>query len=498
MSVRRVYGTETEFSIVIARKNELVDGRLCYDVPDQDELKDIVQGCLPKSVDGLPEHLPSAVYRGASAWLYNGGKWYLDVQHVEYATPEAANLDDLVASEYAGERLCFLALENAVKQGYFKAFSLNKRCVDKDGTSWGYHENYLVRRSALDPSQFEAKHTAAFNLLALHLATRNIYCGAGMVRDGKFYIAQKASVLTCDYSEATVTSKPLINLRDEPHANSNDYVRLHVTSADPHMSPWATKISVGTTELIISMIEDGVKLDANWQLGANELHKIARIVAGDPTCKAPIQCENGSTTSALEIQNMLLQKAKHWAAGRTLTIDQQFALREWGRACQQISQNPLLLHDRAEWPARLAMLERYIHKSSSAGKDIGWDSPEVAERDLAWDRIDSPLAGTPGNMMRARIWKHWMPAEELILERMVQAPPDTRANARSKLIKALGHAVHLAVDWGRVEFRLEPGDPLVRIPLPDPLSTTYEKRLFPVGIGSHYGDTQDLVGASVY
>lgn len=478
MIENRAFGTEIEWGLmVVPTFHYRVDeqGRPQYQLIADDDVGRLIRDCLPKSPEGLPDHLPKHLGR-ISYMLSNGGKAYADHGHPEYCTPEVTTLDDLVASEIAGERIIFQIFKNAVARGnIIRDFALNKRVIDDKNSSWGYHENYQVDRRYIDIKKRHgkegeaAKHAEAFDLLLDHFATRTIYCGAGGIRQGRFVVGQKTSVVTHEFSLDTVNEKPLINTRDEVHGDIDKYARLHVPAVDPHMSPWGTRMSVGPTDLILSMLECGYQPDdTTLRLAPNTRHSVARAVATDPTCRETFRTTSGLYVTANTIQQNLLEQVKKWAKGRELSNDQQWVLEEWERTLSDIEQNPMLLKNRAEWVYRKLAHDKYrngqlqedMKKTRRTANEL------LHERDVQWDRIGTP--GSIGTLLRGRLWGDWMPDEALVQERMV-LPPNTRAKLRKAFIDRFENHRYAALHWDvATPPSIFPDAP--RIELPDPRS----------------------------
>ncbi|HJQ07926.1 MAG TPA: proteasome accessory factor PafA2 family protein [Candidatus Saccharimonadales bacterium] len=469
MLIDRVVGTEMEYGITVEWEDR---DRLQGNAQIDDE--EAVLSINHFEIDKLLFNVPDGLYRTAQ-FLTNGSSSYADHYHPEYATPEIKvtnaseieaydGLDELVAAEIAGERIIMHAFEVAKKQGIIRSYSLNNRILDEFGTTTGYHENYLVDRGRLDIKKAEGEQYDAFGLFGLHNATRNIYAGSGGVyrpkgeTDLTFTVAQKPVTLQKDFNLATTTEKPLINTRDEPHAAARHFARLHNVCADPSNSAWSKRIKVGTTVMVLDAIENGAKLGGVLEFEQGKLHHIARQVAADPTCKRPVRRANGATIKPVDIQYEILARAHHNAARYTQTKVTKWILAEWERALRLITEDPLLLADRADWPLRYKMHQKY------GGYNLG--------RDVQFDMINPGENGRNTiAVARAKKWKQWMPPEELIQARMVSPPPNTRAWPRGNYIKKSVHnRFAIRVNWGGWSQLAAPKECIV----PDPRSTRTE------------------------
>lgn len=390
------------------------------------------------------EYLPPTLERigsGLSGYCSNGSRLYGDVgEHSEYATPEDASFMGTIANEIAGERILYHVLKSAQDKKKLRNFVLNKRVVDeyKNGRSWGYHENYLAPADALEIS------ARGLALLGTHLATRNVLVGAGSLRrdnDGnsQYFLAQKATDVITDFRNATTSNKPVVNLRQEPHANPDIWRRVHVTSGDPNMSPWASFMKLGTTSLILRLIENGDKLE---KLRVQSLANLAQHVARDLSLRQTVKLVNGSTIRPLEIQVALHDAARALAEDIDLPDEEKLVLSEWQKALDDAKADPRLLHDRSDWVAKKIMLDGYADRHGLCDNDS-----ELFKKDRQWDNI-GPLG--IGMKLRQTRWADWMPSETLIAERMLTPPDNTRATVRGKFIKHFAKSSGISVGWSTI------------------------------------------------
>src|SRR6202049_1331379 len=266
--------------------------------------------------------------RSSNVFLENGARLYLDVgSHPEYATPECDSIADLVVHDKAGERILEGLVQSAEQrlreEGIRGEVFLFKNNTDSAGNSYGCHENYLVEREG-DFSKFT-------DVLIPFLVTRQVYAGAGKVlqtaRGAMYCIAQRAEHIWEGVSSATTRSRPIINTRDEPHADAERYRRLHVIVGDTNMSEYATYLKVGATCLMLAMVEDSSTVLRDLTL-ENPIRAI-REISQDPTCKRKVKLANGREISALEIQGEYLDRAIRFAERRGLPPDLKQALEMW-------------------------------------------------------------------------------------------------------------------------------------------------------------------------
>lgn len=426
----RITGTEMEWSITVPLRN-------C----GQPESSMAMNSC--EAGDHVQYYLDRHMgYMGKNHdfYLANGARLYMDVgEHLEYATPEDDSLMGTVANEIAGEQLLRRVFEKAAARpdSSLEEFSLNKRVIDDSGNVWGYHENYYSPGSAITISE------AGLALLGVHLATRNIFFGAGVLRpDGHYRIAQKAGRLNCDSNSGTMhTTVPVVNLRKEPlTAESVNGQRVHVTSGDATMSPWATFMKLGTTSLVLRLMEAGQHME--WLRLKQSLKAVAAMVTHDTTLRTRLELENGKRLYAHEIQEALLSEARRLRGRRQLPEEEDMVLEEWQRAVDDAAEDPLLLADRADWAGKLVRLRRYRERHG-----LKWNDEELRRKDRQWDNIGPKGVGL---IMRQTTWREWMPDQTLVDARMATPPGTTRAAVRGHFIDHFSGYSDASAGWDKV------------------------------------------------
>src|ERR687884_1997333 len=259
--------------------------------------------------------------RSSNVFLENGARLYLDVgSHPEYATPECDSIRDLVVHDKAGERilegLVHSAEQRLREEGIRGEVFLFKNNTDSAGNSYGCHENYLVER--------EGDFTKFTDVLIPFLVTRQVYAGAGKVlqtaRGAMYCVSQRAEHIWEGVSSATTRSRPIINTRDEPHADAEKYRRLHVIVGDSNMSETTTMLKVGTAALVLEMIESGV---AFRDFSLDNPIRAIREVSHDLTGRRPVRLAGGRQASALDIQREYHSRAhERFASGADKTTRQ--------------------------------------------------------------------------------------------------------------------------------------------------------------------------------
>ena len=279
--------------------------------------------------------------RSSNVFLENGARLYLDVgSHPEYATPECDSISDLVIHDKAGERILEHLVVSAEarlrEEGIRGVIFLFKNNTDSAGNSYGCHENYLTTR------RDDFTHYA--EVLIPFLISRQIYAGAGKVlqtaRGAQYCISQRAEHIWESVSSATTRSRPIINTRDEPHADAERYRRLHVIVGDSNMSEYATFLKVGTTSIMLRMLEDSSVVIRDMTL-ENPIRAI-REISHDTTCRRKVRLANGREASALDIQSEYLERAQRYQQAKGLSPLEDKALANVGALPERHRKGPLV------------------------------------------------------------------------------------------------------------------------------------------------------------
>ncbi|KJY43995.1 Pup--protein ligase [Streptomyces sp. NRRL B-1568] len=320
--------------------------------------------------------------RSSNVFLRNGARLYLDVgSHPEYATPECDSVTELVTHDKAGERILEGLLVDAERRLHEEGIAgdvyLFKNNTDSAGNSYGCHENYLVAR--------HGEFSRLADILIPFLVTRQLLCGAGKVlqtpRGAVYCVSQRAEHIWEGVSSATTRSRPIINTRDEPHADAERYRRLHVIVGDSNMSETTMLLKVGATDLVLRMIEAGtVMRDLTLE---NPIRAI-REVSHDITGRRKVRLASGREASALEVQQEYYEKAVDFCERRgirTGTVERVLEL--WGRSLEAIRDENLdLISTEIDWVMKYQLIERYRAKNN-----ITMSHPRVAQIDLAYHDI---------------------------------------------------------------------------------------------------------------
>jgi proteasome accessory factor A len=378
--------------------------------------------------------------RSSNVFLENGARLYLDVgSHPEYATPECDSVLDLVAHDKAGERILEALLAAAEVRLHEEGISgdvfLFKNNTDSAGNSYGCHENYLVARAG--------EFARMADVLIPFFVTRQVYAGAGKVlhgpRGAQFCLSQRAEHIWEGVSSATTRSRPIINTRDEPHADAERYRRLHVIVGDSNMSEWTTFMKVGITDLVLRMVEENtVMRDLTLE---NPIRAI-REISHDVTCQRKVRLANGRELSAIEIQAEYFERTSRFVEHRGADAASKRLLREWESAIEALAAGePERLVRKVDWVTKQVLIDRY-----RARNDLPLSHPKVALMDLAYHDVNRQrglyyLLERNGKVDRS--------ADERDVQRAMREPPaTTRAKLRGDFIRqAKQKRRDYTVDW---------------------------------------------------
>jgi proteasome accessory factor A len=376
--------------------------------------------------------------RSSNVFLENGARLYLDVgSHPEYATPECDSVYDLVVHDKAGERILEGLLRAAEarlrEEGISGDIYLFKNNTDSAGNSYGSHENYLVSRYG--------EFGRLAEVMIPFFVTRQIFSGAGKVlqtaRGALFCISQRAEHIWEGVSSATTRSRPIINTRDEPHADAEKYRRLHVIVGDSNMNEWASYLKVGSTALLLRMVEEGVQIrDMTLE---NPIRAI-REISHDATCRRRVRLANGREASALDMQKEYVEKALRWVDQRDDPILKEIATM-WDHAVACLEHDQAKLTHQIDWVAKRELIESYRarHKLSLA-------HPRVALMDLAYHDVNRNR-GLYYLLERRGLAERM--CDERDIDHATHEPPQTtRAKLRGEFIHAAKRKRRdFTVDW---------------------------------------------------
>jgi len=421
MSTRRIFGLETEYGVTCA-------------APDGQGL----------SADEVARYLFRKVVawgRSSNVFLRNGSRLYLDVgSHPEYATAECDDVRQLIAYDRGGERILEGLVTDAQQrlelEGIPGRIHLFKNNTDSAGNSYGCHENYLVRR--------QGDFARLADILVPFLITRQILTGAGKImatpKGATFCLSQRADHIWESVSSATTRSRPIINTRDEPHADAEKYRRLHVIVGDSSMAEPTTMLKVGATDMVLRVIEAGIPMR---DMALENPMRAIREISHDMTGKAPIMLATGRTVTAIDLQQEYLTRVRSFVeeSGEITPMDKQvFDL--WERGLAALEAGDLSSVERElDWVIKHQLIRRYQEKHSL---DLG--DPRIARLDLAYHDISR----TEGlyNLLAARGLVDKVASDIEVFESTAVPPQTTRAKLRGDFVRKAQEAKRdYTVDW---------------------------------------------------
>ncbi len=390
--------------------------------------------------------------------LSNGARFYNDHAHPEYSTPECTTLRELVAQDKAGERIlaeCARRRDGHLPVG--QHVQLYKNNTDFLGHSYGCHDNYLMRRDV--PWDCIVAGALPF------LITRQIFAGAGKMglesecaanEPGVFQISQRADFFTVQVSIDTMNRRPLVNTRDEPHANTSKYRRFHVIIGDSNMSEWATALKIGTTSLVLELIERG-------QAPAIEIAQpisATKSISRDQTYQWIIELRDGRKISAIDVQRLYLRAAESIA---NETEQGQWVWQEWNDALNDLERDIALCRDRIDWVAK-----KFLLLSLQEEEKLAWTDPWLQAIDLEYHNVDLQR-GLYYELVRQGSMRR-VASEEEIHAAIFSPPVTTRAFFRGRAVARFNEQIE-SIQWNEIVFTNN-GRSLRRVALPEPADET--------------------------
>ncbi len=416
---RRIFGIENEYGVTC-----------------------VLRGQRRLSPDEVARYLFRRVVswgRSSNVFLENGARLYLDVgSHPEYATPECDSIYDVVAHDRAGERILEGLVESAerrlAEEGIRGDIYLYRNNTDSAGNSYGCHENYLIGR--------QGDFQRTIDTLLPFLVTRQIWEGAGKLLNtarGTIYsLAQRAEHIWEGSSSATTRSRPIINTRDEPHADAEKYRRLHVIAGDSNMSQYATYVKIGTMVALLQMLEDNVVFR---DLTLENPIRAIREISHDVTCRRTVKLANGRELSALDIQWEYLERVMRYTRTTGVSAEVERAVSMWEHLLTGLEKDPMTLGREVDWVAKFHLIERYQERNA-----LPLSSARLAMIDLNYHDVNRDR-GLFHKMERAGL-VDTIVTDDDIARAMVEAPATTRARLRGAFIKAAKDKRRdFTVDW---------------------------------------------------
>ena len=432
-------------------------GRARWDYEEESPLRDARGFSYSGSLYDPAEALADEDLGLANVILTNGARLYVDHAHPEYATPEVTNPWDLVLWDKAGERVMAEASRRAATIPGSQPIHLYKNNTDNKGASYGAHENYLMSRST--PFADIVVHLTPF------FVTRQIVCGAGRVgigQDGStagFQVSQRADFFEVEVGLETTLKRPIINTRDEPHADADKYRRLHVIIGDANLSEISTYLKMGTTALILSMIEEKA---LSTDLGIADPVAELKAVSHDPQLRHLIRMRDGRRLTALDLQWAFYERAHAFVTDRQgADVDKvtRDVLERWESVLDRLGRDPMLCAGELDWVAKLRLLEGYRDRES-----LAWASPKLQLVDLQYSDV-RPDKGLYHRLV-ARGSMATLFSEDEVRRAMTNPPEDTRAYFRGRCLAQYAAEV-VAASWDSVIFDVG-RESLVRVPMMEP------------------------------
>src|SRR5262245_5240688 len=471
MAIPKVLGTETEYGIAavgqpdfnpVLSSSLLISSyagslrRIRWDYEDESPLRD-ARGFEPVSGREMSEEDLGL----ANVILPNGARYYVDHAHPEYSTPECLSPRDLVIHDKAGERVLERSLDVvATEMPSTPALSIYTNNSDGKGNSYGTHENYLVDRAT--PFADIVRDLTPF------FVSRQIFTGAGKLGleaqwDDRgrhvFQLTQRADFFETEVGLETTLKRPIINTRDEPHADPEKYRRLHVIVGDANLCEVAMFLKVGTTAIVLKMIEDGFLPDFSLVNPVAAIHEVSR----DVSLTAQVALTDGRRMTALQLQWEYLELARKYVDREDDTFENREVVDRWESVLQGLAADPRSLRAQLDWVAKLAVLEGFRDRDG-----LGWSDPKLRAIDLQYHDVRRDrglyhrLEGS-GKIER-------ITTDDEVVRAVMEPPDDTRAYFRGRCIGKFPDAIaaaswdSLIMDTGR--------DALQRIPMREPLRGT--------------------------
>jgi proteasome accessory factor A len=440
-------------------KHVYPESNIRWDYDVENPLRD-ARGFDISRADADPSQLTDEGQAIPNLVLPNGARFYVDHAHPEYAAPEVLNPIDITKWDLAGEQIMKVAVALDAKEFPEDKIRVFKNNVDNKGSSYGTHENYQMNRS----TQF-SKIVAG---LTPHFITRQIFCGAGRIGIGQksenigYQISQRADYIEAHVGLETTMKRPIINTRDEPHADLKISRRLHVIIGDANMSDFANILKVGSTALVISMIEDEFvdfdEVDLLNPVG------VVKDISHDLDMKNIYLTNSGKKFSAIDIQEWYLEKSKLYLSQIGYDNNSRQVIDFWEQALMGLRNNKDDLADRVDWIAKLALINRYKEK-----QNLTLNDDLIQSLDFKYSEITSD-DGIAQVLRRKNFLKQYLEASEV--DKAISEPPtDTRAWFRGKALSKFSKSI-AAASWDSLILDIDKNQPLFRISTTDPLKGT--------------------------
>jgi len=468
MAVPKVMGTEIEYGITVHNDRDfdpisscvlLVnsyredhENKILWDYDQENPLAD-ARGFQVEGEKYTPNQQENIA---RNKTLMNGARYYVDHAHPEYSCPEVTNARDLVVHEKAGERILEISRRdaNAMLPDGTKML-VYKNNSDRKGNSYGSHENYLMDRRTSFKQIVE--HLMPF------LVTRQVYAGAGKVGSENrsqpcdYQLSQRADFFETEVALDTMVKRPIINTRDEPHADREKYRRLHVIVGDANMSEFTIYLRNGATALLLAMIEDGA---VPRDLTLRDPVRAIKEVSHDPSCRRELALDRGAKMTAVQIQREYLEMALAYTSSREVDPVTKDVLAKWESVLESLERDPMELSREIDWVIKKALIEGFMER-----KGLDWEAPQVQLMDLQYHDV-RPDKGLYHMLVRKGQVER-IATDEEIAAAVTHPPEDTRAYFRGECLKRYPDQV-FGVNWDSISFGVD-DEPIKRILMAEPL-----------------------------
>jgi proteasome accessory factor PafA2 len=468
MAIPKVMGIETEYGIAgpgavefnpVLSSSFLINAyagryrRIRWDYEQESPLRDA------RGFEPVQERQPVEEDLGlANVVLPNGARYYVDHAHPEYSTPECATARDLVIHDKAGERILEASLEAAqriMRDG--ERISIYKNNSDGKGNSYGCHENYLVARAV--PFARIVRDLTPF------FVTRQVFTGAGKLgaesgraqgRGIRYQLSQRTDFFEAEVGLETTLKRPIINTRDEPHADPEKYRRLHCIVGDANLCEVSTFLKMGTTALILKMIEDETLPDLSLESPVAAMHE----VSWDPSLRQTVRMRDGRRVRPVELQWEYLDHARRFVKDSDASASNAEVLQWWEAVLTGLDEDPMSMHRELDWVAKYRLLTAYADRGA-----LSWTDPKLALIDLQYH--DVRRSHGLYNRLAAGGKVQRLVTDQEVLAAIDEPPEDTRAYFRGKCIGRYQSQI-AAASWDSIIF--DTGrETLQRVPMREPL-----------------------------
>jgi proteasome accessory factor A len=472
LAITKYVGTETEYGISVIGRPDFnpvlasslvvnaysADGRprARWDYEEENPLRDARGFTQP----GAHEPPPEDDIGLANSILTNGARFYVDHAHPEYSSPECSNPRDAVVWDKAGERILEIAASKAESLlpgagvEHPGRILITKNNTDGKGAAYGMHENYMVDRSV--PFGEIVRQITPF------FVSRQIMVGAGRVGnefeldDVPYQITQRADFFEVEVGLETTLKRPIVNTRDEPHADPERFRRLHVIIGDANMSEICTYLKLGSTALVLNMIEDGFLPEApSLSTPVKSLHAVSH----DLTCQKTVELKDGRTITPIELQWHYLDQTKKYCEERDAAAWAPEVLALWERILTSLEEDPLTLDGTVDWVTKYRLLQRYVDRDG-----LSWDDSKIKLIDVQYHDVRRDKGLYNKLVSTGRIER--MVSEDEVQRAIANPPEDTRAYFRGRCLEKFRGEV-AAAGWDSIIFDTGK-DTLQRVPMMDP------------------------------